>query len=74
MVRRSIAIGNRADLGLFDFHVNQSGPCGYGRHVEMVLMDGEIWSGTPARGKWTEAIRRDADAAIRSLWTRAHAG
>jgi hypothetical protein len=40
----------------------------------MVLMDGEIWSGTPARGKWTEAIRRDADAAIRALWTRAHAG
>jgi 5-methylthioadenosine/S-adenosylhomocysteine deaminase len=81
----SIAIGKRADLVVFDFrrphltpNVNPLGNLVHvaqGRDVEMVVVDGDIVvaDGRPTKVD-AEAIRREADAAIRSLWQRARGG
>ena len=81
----SIAIGKRADLVVFDFrrphltpNVNPLGNLVHvaqGRDVEMVVVDGDIVvaDGRPTKVD-AEAIRREADVAIRSLWQRARGG
>jgi 5-methylthioadenosine/S-adenosylhomocysteine deaminase len=81
----SIEIGKRADLVVFDYrrpHLTPAvNPLGnlvhvaHGRDVAMVMVDGDIVveDGQPTRVD-AEAIRRDADAAIRALWTRARGG
>ncbi|WPO42202.1 amidohydrolase family protein [Tardiphaga sp. 42S5] len=81
----SIEIGKRADLVAFDFrrphltpNINPLGNivhAAQGRDVEMVVVDGDIVvaDGQPTKVD-AEAIRRDADLAIRALWTRARAG
>ncbi len=80
----SIEIGKRADLVALDFrrphltpNVNPLGNLvhvAHGRDVEMVLVDGEIVveCGAPTKVNADE-ICREADAAIRALWTRARA-
>jgi 5-methylthioadenosine/S-adenosylhomocysteine deaminase len=81
----SIEIGKRADLVAFDFrrpHLTPNiNPLGnivhvaHGRDVEMVVVDGDIVvaDGRPTKVD-AEAIRREADVAIRSLWQRARGG
>jgi 5-methylthioadenosine/S-adenosylhomocysteine deaminase len=77
----SIEIGKRADLVAFDFrrphltpNINPLGNIVHvaqGRDVEMVVVDGDIVveDGRPTKVD-AEAIRREADAAIRALWER----
>ena len=81
----SIAIGKRADLVVFDFrrphltpNINPLGNIVHvaqGRDVEMVVVDGDIVveDGQPTKVD-AEAIRREADVAIRSLWERVRGG
>jgi 5-methylthioadenosine/S-adenosylhomocysteine deaminase len=81
----SIEIGKRADLVAFDFrrphltpNINPLGNIVHvaqGRDVEMVVVDGDIVveDGQPTKVD-AEAIRREADVAIRSLWERVRGG
>ncbi len=81
----SIEVGKRADLVAFDFrrphltpNINPLGNIVHvaqGRDVEMVVVDGSIVveDGQPTKVD-AEAIRREADVAIRSLWERARGG
>ncbi len=81
----SIAVGKQADFVAFDFrqpHLTPAtNPLGnlvhvaQGRDVELVAVGGEIMveDGRPTRVD-AEAIRRDAAAAIASLWQRAREG
>jgi 5-methylthioadenosine/S-adenosylhomocysteine deaminase len=80
----SIELGKRADLVAFDFrrvHLTPNlNPLGnlvhvaHGRDVEMVIVNGEVVvrDGCPTKVD-AEEIRREADKAIRALWTRARA-
>lgn len=80
----SIAIGKRADLVAFDFrraHLTPAtDPLGnivhvaHGRDVSHVVVEGEVVvdEGRPTRVD-AEAIRREAETAIRAVWTRARA-
>ncbi len=81
----SLEIGKRADLVAFDFrrpHLTPAtNPLGnlvhvaHGRDVELVIVDGDVVVEGGAPTKVDEAaIRRDAEAAIAALWTRARAG
>jgi 5-methylthioadenosine/S-adenosylhomocysteine deaminase len=81
----SIEIGKRADLVAFDFrrphltpNINPLGNLVHvaqGRDVEMVVVGGDIVvvDGQPTKVD-AEAIRREADVAIRSLWERVRGG
>ncbi|MDX6804732.1 amidohydrolase family protein [Terrihabitans rhizophilus] len=80
----SLRIGKCADLVAFDFrrpHLTpNTNPLGnlvhvaHGRDVALVMVDGEILveDGNPTRVD-AEAIRRDADRAIKAVWARARA-
>ena len=81
----SLEVGKQADLVAFDFRrphltpmVNPLGNLvhvAHGRDVELVIVDGDVVVEDGAPTKVDAAtIRREAEAAIAALWTRARAG